>query len=242
MKLGVNIDHIATIREARGTSYPSVVEAAYLAEKAGADSITLHLREDRRHMQDADLYELKPLLKTKMNLELAPTKEMIDIALDVSPQDVCFVPERREERTTEGGLDVTGQFNKIAGACEQLLSKGIRVSLFIAPCMNQIQKAIDIGVPVIEIHTGHYADLENDPVLRNNELEQIKKASDFALANGLIVNAGHGLHYQNVQEIAELKKINELNIGHAIVAEALFIGWENAVKKMKVIIDGVVHK
>ena len=168
MKLGVNIDHIATIREARGTSYPSVVEAAYLAEKAGADSITLHLREDRRHMQDADLYELKPLLKTKMNLELAPTQEMIDIALDVSPQDVCFVPERREERTTEGGLDVIGQFNNIKSACEQLLNKGIRVSLFIAPSVDQIQKAIDIGVPVIEIHTGSYADLENNLVLRNN--------------------------------------------------------------------------
>lgn len=242
MKLGVNIDHIATIREARGTSYPSVVEAAYLAEKAGADSITLHLREDRRHMQDADLYELKPLLKTKMNLELAPTQEMIDIALDVSPQDVCFVPERREERTTEGGLDVIGQFNNIKSACEQLLNKGIRVSLFIAPSVDQIQKAIDIGVPVIEIHTGSYADLENNLVLRNNELEQIKKATDFAQANSLVVNAGHGLHYNNVHEIAALKKINELNIGHAIVAEALFIGWENAVKKMKVFIDEAAKK
>lgn len=242
MKLGVNIDHIATIREARGTSYPSVVEAAYIAERAGADSITLHLREDRRHMQDADLYELKPLLKTKMNLELAPTLEMIDIALDVSPQDVCFVPERREEKTTEGGLDVIRQFKKVSTACEKLLSNGIRVSLFIAPSLDQIQKAIDIGVPVIEIHTGHYADLENEPKLRKNELDQIKKATDFAITNGLVVNAGHGLHYKNVQEIAELKNINELNIGHAIVAEALFIGWENAVKKMKVIIDEVVNR
>ena len=242
MKLGVNIDHVATIRQARGTDYPSVVKAAYIAERAGADSITLHLREDRRHMQDADLYELKPLLKTKMNLELAPTCEMIDIALDVSPQDVCFVPERREERTTEGGLDVKGQYGKITEACERLMHKDIRVSLFIAPCLEQIQKAIDIGVPVIEIHTGHYADLESEPALKEKELEQIKIAIDFAVSRGLIVNAGHGLHYENVQDIASLEKINELNIGHGIVAEALFEGWESAVKKMKRIIDEVANK
>ena len=177
-----------------------------------------------------------------MNLELAPTSEMIDIALDVSPQDVCFVPERREERTTEGGLDVKGQYGKITEACERLMNKDIRVSLFIAPCLEQIQKAIDIGVPVIEIHTGHYADLESEPALKAKELEQIKIAIDFAVSRGLIVNAGHGLHYENVQDIASLEKINELNIGHGIVAEALFEGWESAVKKMKRIIDEVANK
>ena len=239
MKLGVNIDHIATIRQARETNYPSVVQAAYIAEDAGADSITLHLREDRRHMQDKDLYELKPLLKTKMNLELAPTNEMVDIALDLIPQDVCFVPERREERTTEGGLDVIGQFKLISDASKKLMHNNIRVSLFIAPCINQIKKAIDIGVPVIEVHTGHYADLDNEPSHRRKELEKIKEAIDFAVSQGLVVNAGHGLHYKNVQDIAMLGNINELNIGHAIVAEALFIGWENAVKKMKAIIDEI---
>ena len=239
MKLGVNIDHIATIRQARETNYPSVVQAAYIAEDAGADSITLHLREDRRHMQDKDLYELKPLLKTKMNLELAPTNEMVDIALDLIPQDVCFVPERREERTTEGGLDVIGQFKLISDASKTLMRNNIRVSLFIAPCINQIKKAIDIGVPVIEVHTGHYADLDNEPSHRRKELEKIKEAIDFAVSQGLVVNAGHGLHYKNVQDIAMLGNINELNIGHAIVAEALFIGWENAVKKMKAIIDEI---
>ena len=242
MKLGVNIDHIATIRQARETNYPSVVQAAYIAEDAGADSITLHLREDRRHMQDKDLYELKPLLKTKMNLELAPTTEMVDIALDLIPQDVCFVPERREERTTEGGLDVIGQFKLISDASKTLMRNNIRVSLFIAPCINQIKKAIDIGVPVIEVHTGHYADLDNEPSHRRKELEKIKEAIDFAVSQGLVVNAGHGLHYKNVQDIAMLGNINELNIGHAIVAEALFIGWENAVKKMKAIIDEISSK
>ena len=239
MKLGVNIDHIATIRQARETNYPSVVQAAYIAEDAGADSITLHLREDRRHMQDKDLYELKPLLKTKMNLELAPTTEMVDIALDLIPQDVCFVPERREERTTEGGLDVIGQFKLISDASKKLMRNNIRVSLFIAPCINQIKKAIDIGVPVIEVHTGHYADLDNEPSHRRKELEKIKEAIDFAVSQGLVVNAGHGLHYKNVQDIAMLGNINELNIGHAIVAEALFIGGENAVKKMNAIIDEI---
>ena len=195
-RLGVNIDHIATLRNARGEKFPDPIKAAEIALNSGADSITAHLREDRRHIKDEDISNIIKKFPGKLNLEIAANDEMKDIALDVNPFSCCIVPERREERTTEGGLDVTGQFNKIAGACEQLLSKGIRVSLFIAPCMNQIQKAIDIGVPVIEIHTGHYADLENDPVLRNNELEQIKKSTDFALANGLIVNAGHGLHYQ----------------------------------------------
>ena len=235
MLLGVNIDHIATIRQARGTDYPSVVKAALDAEKAGADSITLHLREDRRHMQDKDLYELRPLLATKMNLELAPTDEMIKIALDVKPQDVCLVPERREERTTEGGLDVINHYDLIKDACDRLASIGIRTSLFIAPDIKQIEKAIMMNAPVIEIHTGHYANLE-DRASKIKELTNIKNAVDFANSAGLIVNAGHGLHYKNVQEIVAIKNIKELNIGHSIVAEALFVGWEKAIKDMKRII------
>jgi|TARA_B100000902_G_scaffold193693_1_gene185067 pyridoxine 5-phosphate synthase len=235
MLLGVNIDHIATIREARGTNYPSVVKAALDAEKAGADSITLHLREDRRHMQDQDLYELKPLLTTKMNLELAPTDEMIEIALDVQPQDVCLVPERREERTTEGGLDLIKNYNLLKDACDRLMAGGIRVSLFIAPDIEQIEKAIMMNVPVVEIHTGHYANFK-DRSSKLKELNNIKNAVDFAYKAGLVVNAGHGLHYDNVKEIVEIKNIKELNIGHSIVAEALFIGWEKAIKNMKKII------
>jgi len=235
MLLGVNIDHIATIRQARGTDYPSVVKAALDAEKAGADSITLHLREDRRHMQDKDLYELKPLLTTKMNLELAPTDEMIKIALDLKPQDVCLVPERREERTTEGGLDVINNYDLLKDTCDRLASIGIRASLFIAPDMKQIERAIMMNVPVIEIHTGHYANLE-DITSKIKELTNIKNAVDFANSAGLIVNAGHGLHYKNVQEIVAIKNIKELNIGHSIVAEALFVGWEKAIKDMKRII------
>jgi pyridoxine 5-phosphate synthase len=235
MLLGVNIDHIATIRQARGTDYPSVVKAALDAEKVGADSITLHLREDRRHMQDKDLYELRPLLATKMNLELAPTDEMIKIALDVNPQDVCLVPERREERTTEGGLDLINNYDLLKNACDRLAANGIRVSLFIAPDIKQIEKAIMMNTPAIEIHTGHYANLK-DRVSQIKELTNIKNVVDFANSAGLIVNAGHGLHYKNVQEIAAIKDIKELNIGHSIVAEALFVGWEKAIKDMKKII------
>ena len=241
MLLGVNIDHIATIRQARGTNYPSVVKAALDAEKAGADSITLHLREDRRHMQDKDLYELKPLLTTKMNLELAPTDEMIKIALDVKPEDVCLVPERREERTTEGGLDVINNYDLLKDACEQLTSAGIRTSLFIAPDIKHIEKAIMMNAPVIEIHTGHYANLE-DRASQIKELKAIKNAVDFANKAGLIVNAGHGLHYKNVQEIVAIKGIEELNIGHSIVAEALFVGWQKAIRNMKTIITGPTLK
>jgi pyridoxine 5-phosphate synthase len=235
MLLGVNIDHIATIRQARGTDYPSVVKAALDAEKVGADSITLHLREDRRHMQDKDLYELRPLLATKMNLELAPTDEMIKIALDVNPQDVCLVPERREERTTEGGLDLINNYDLLKDACDRLAANGIRVSLFIAPDIKQIEKAIMMNAPAIEIHTGHYANLK-DRVSQIKELTNIKNVVDFANSAGLIVNAGHGLHYKNVQEIVAIKDIKELNIGHSIVAEALFVGWEKAIKDMKRII------
>ena len=241
MLLGVNIDHIATIRQARGTNYPSVVKAALDAENAGADSITLHLREDRRHMQDKDLYELKPLLTTKMNLELAPTDEMLKIALDVKPEDVCLVPERREERTTEGGLDVINNYDLLKDICDRLASEGIRTSLFIAPDIKHIEKAIMMNAPVIEIHTGHYANLE-DRASQIKELKAIKNAVDFANKAGLIVNAGHGLHYKNVQEIVAIKDIEELNIGHSIVAEALFVGWEKAIRDMKTIITGPALK
>ena len=235
MDLGVNIDHIATIRQARGTNYPSVLDAAVLAEKAGADSITLHLREDRRHMQDNDLYELKPLLKTKMNLELAPVNEMLKIALDVLPEDVCLVPERREEKTTEGGLDLIKNFSNIKNISDELSNAGVRVSLFIAPEIDQIDKAIEMKVPIIELHTGNYADFKGEE--KDKELIKIQHATQYARKAGILVNAGHGLHYENVQNIAKINGIHELNIGHAIVAKALFVGWENAVIEMKEIIN-----
>lgn len=232
IKLGVNIDHVATLRQARGTKYPSVVQAALRAEQSGADSITLHLREDRRHMQDADIFALRPLLQTKMNLECAVTDEMIGIALQVVPQDVCLVPERREERTTEGGLDVIAHFDKVAAATKKLSDAGIRVSLFIAPDIAQIDASKKVGAPVIELHTGTFADAE-DETSQTHELNRIKSALKHALALGLIVNAGHGLNNHNVHKIAALSGIEELNIGHAIVAHALFVGWDNAVREMK---------
>jgi pyridoxine 5-phosphate synthase len=232
IKLGVNIDHVATIRQARGTKYPSVVQAALRAEQSGADSITLHLREDRRHMQDADVYALRGLLQTRMNLECAVTDEMIDIALEVRPQDVCLVPERREERTTEGGLDVVGNFEKVKAACKKLADADIRVSLFIGPDIAQIDAAQKAGAPVIELHTGTFADAELSKD-KSRELQRIKDAVAHGLKLGLVVNAGHGLHYHNVHEIAAIPGVDELNIGHAIVAHALFVGWDNAVAEMK---------
>lgn len=234
-KLGVNIDHVATLRQARGTKYPSVIQAALRAEQSGADSITLHLREDRRHMQDADIYALRPLLQTKMNLECAVTDEMIAIALDVAPQDVCLVPERREERTTEGGLDVIAHFDKVVTATKKLSDAGIRVSLFIAPDIDQIDASHRAGAPVIELHTGTFADA-HDEATQAAELARIKDALNHALSLGLIVNAGHGLNNHNVHKIAALKGIDELNIGHAIVAHALFVGWDSAVREMKALI------
>ncbi len=235
IKLGVNIDHVATIRQARGTKYPSVVQAALRAEQSGADSITLHLREDRRHMQDADVRALRGLLQTHMNLECAVTDEMIDIALEVAPQDVCLVPERREERTTEGGLDVVGNYTNVQKAVKRLSDAGIRVSLFIGPDKAQIDAAKNTGAPVIELHTGTFADAEN-PVDKARELQRIKDAVNYGLKLGLVVNAGHGLHYHNVHEIAAIKGVDELNIGHAIVAHALFVGWDNAVREMKALV------
>jgi pyridoxine 5-phosphate synthase len=241
IKLGVNIDHVATIRQARGTKYPSVVQAALRAEQSGADSITLHLREDRRHMQDADVHALRNLLQTRMNLECAVTDEMIDIALEVSPQDVCLVPERREERTTEGGLDVIGNFDNVQKAVRRLSDAGIRVSLFIGPDAAQIDAAKKAGAPVIELHTGTFADAEN-PTDKARELQRIKDAVNHGLNLGLVVNAGHGLHYHNVHEIASIEGIDELNIGHAIVAHALFVGWDNAVREMKALMKEFAFK
>lgn len=231
IKLGVNIDHVATLRQARDTRYPSVVQAALRAEESGADSITLHLREDRRHIQDADVYALRKLLQTRMNLEMAATSEMLDIALAVMPQDVCLVPERREERTTEGGLDVVGNLDNIRKMCGRFAQAGIRASLFIAPDIDQIDAAKAAGAPVIELHTGTWADAENEAAA--NELGRIKKAVQHALKIGLAVNAGHGINYHNVTQIAAIPGIEELNIGHAIVAHALFVGWDNAVREMK---------
>ncbi|NHZ38077.1 pyridoxine 5'-phosphate synthase [Massilia rubra] len=231
--LGVNIDHVATLRNARGTVYPDPLRAAMLAEQAGADVITLHLREDRRHIKDADVIALRPQLMTRMNLEAAVTREMIDFACSVRPQDVCLVPERREEVTTEGGLDVIRYQKEVEAAVRQLQGEGIRVSLFIDADEAQIGAAADIGVPVIELHTGRYAEAGPDELA--HELERIRLGARYGVARGLKVNAGHGLHYQNVQAIAAIADIGELNIGHAIVAHALFAGFENAVREMKAI-------
>jgi pyridoxine 5-phosphate synthase len=232
IKLGINIDHVATLRQARGTQYPSVIAAALRAEEAGADSITLHLREDRRHIQDADVYTLRPLLQTKMNLEMALTEEMLAIAQKVLPQDVCLVPERRVERTTEGGLEVAANLQNIKTACQRLTDAGIRVSLFIAPEFEQIEAAKAAGAPVIELHTGTFADAIN-PDEQRHELIRIQQAVAHGLRLGLQVNAGHGLNIHNVAQIAAIPGIQELNIGHAIVAHALFVGWEYAIREMK---------
>ncbi|GAB3436057.1 pyridoxine 5'-phosphate synthase [Massilia solisilvae] len=231
--LGVNIDHIATVRNARGTVYPDPLRAALLAEQAGADLITLHLREDRRHIKDADVLAIRPELTTRMNLEAAVTPEMIDFACRVKPADVCLVPERREEVTTEGGLDVLRYYKQVEAAVRQLAGEGIRVSLFIDADDRQIEAAAAVGAPVIELHTGRYADAEGDAVA--TELERIRLGVQAGVKRGLRVNAGHGLHYTNVQPIAAIQEIHELNIGHAIVAQALFTGWEHAVREMKAI-------
>lgn len=232
--LGVNIDHIATLRNARGTFYPDPVRAALLAEEAGADGITLHLREDRRHIRDADVRTILPLLNTRMNLESAITTEMIDFACEIKPQDVCLVPERREELTTEGGLDVVRYFALVKKAVLQLQEQDIQVSLFIDPEKEQIQAAREAGAPVIELHTGKYAEAEDISSIEK-ELERIKTGAAEGVRCGLKVNAGHGLHYTNVQSIAAISEITELNIGHAIVAHAIFVGWQNAIREMKAI-------
>ncbi len=231
--LGVNIDHVATLRNARGTVYPDPLRAALLAEQAGADVITLHLREDRRHIKDADVVALRPQLMTRMNLEAAVTQEMIDFACTIGPQDVCLVPERREEVTTEGGLDVVRYFKQVEAAVRQLQGEGIRVSLFIDADQAQIAAAAEVGAPVIELHTGRYAEAQGAEL--QAELERIEAGVRWGVERGIRVNAGHGLHYTNVQAIAAIPEIGELNIGHAIVAHAIFAGWENAVREMKAI-------
>lgn len=231
MYLGVNIDHVATLRQARGTRYPDPIEAALIAEKSGADSITLHLREDRRHIQDGDLYALKEVMQTHMNLELAVTGEMLDIAADVKPRDCCLVPERREELTTEGGLDVAAQLEKVAEACARLTEEGIRVSLFIDPDEQQLDAAVRAGAPVVELHTGAYA--ESAEAEQARALERLTRAATYGADMGLTVHAGHGLHYGNVTAIARIPEIVELNIGHAIIARSIFEGVAQAVAAMK---------
>ncbi|MDD2916156.1 MAG: pyridoxine 5'-phosphate synthase [Gallionella sp.] len=235
IKLGLNIDHVATLRQARGARYPNVVRAALICEEAGADAITLHLREDRRHIQDRDVEILRDMLQTRMNLECAVTEEMIANALRIKPHDLCLVPERREELTTEGGLDVIRYFDTVKAACERCAAVGIRVSLFIDPDQKQIDAALHCGAPVVELHTGKYADADSVPE-RAHELERIRVAAEHAHAHGLQVNAGHGLHYHNVQSIVAIPNIVELNIGHAVIAESIFIGLDAAVRKMKALL------
>jgi pyridoxine 5-phosphate synthase len=229
--LGVNIDHVATLRQARGTPYPDPLLAALIAEQSGADSITLHLREDRRHIQDRDVQVFKQALQTRMNLEMAATAEMVQLACAVRPADVCLVPEKRNEVTTEGGLDAVGQRAALTGACARLRDAGIRVSLFIDPEQTQVDAAKTIGAPVVELHTGSYAERHGE--FQARELARIAGAARHAAAVGLVVNAGHGLHYHNVQPVAALPEIVELNIGHAIVARAMFDGMAGAVREMK---------
>ncbi len=230
--LGVNIDHVATLRQSRGTRYPEPLQAALLAEQAGADGITLHLREDRRHIQERDVEMLSGMLQTRMNLEMAVTEEMLAIACRIRPADCCLVPERREELTTEGGLDVAGQPERIAEACARLAEAGVRVSLFIDAEPEQVAAAAEAGAPVIELHTGHYADAPTETE-RRRELQRIVQAVAQGRELGLQVNAGHGLHYHNVADIAAIPGVRELNIGHAIIARAIFTGLEEAVREMK---------
>ena len=232
--LGVNIDHIATLRQARGTRYPDPVYAALEAEQAGADGITLHLREDRRHIQDEDVWDLKNRLQTRMNLELAITEEMLVIAEKLQAEHICFVPERREELTTEGGLNVVGQMDQVKQACDRLANTS-QVSLFIDPDIQQIDAAKKAGVPAIEIHTGQYAEAKTDAD-KNSELLRVYQAVEYAYEQNLIVNAGHGLNIHNVQPVAAMPHINELNIGHSIIARSVFVGLKEAVKEMKLLI------
>ena len=232
MLLGVNIDHVATLRNARGTRYPSPLEAALVAETHGADLITLHLREDRRHIKDADVFAIKQEIRTRMNLEMALTTEMLDNALQVQPEDVCIVPEKRQEVTTEGGLDVLAQQQTVAEFTQRLNTAGIRVSLFIDADEQQIKAARDVGAQAIELHTGAYADATSHAA-RQNELLRLEEAAYFASELGLVVNAGHGLTIHNVAPVARILPIRELNIGHALIAQAVFLGLPEAIRQMK---------
>jgi len=236
IRLGVNIDHVATVRQARGTPYPDIVEAALAAERGGADGITVHLREDRRHIQDADVERLLAAVRTKVNLEMAVTAEMVAIACRLRPADVCLVPERRQELTTEGGLEVAGNRAAVGEAVARLAAAGLRVSLFIDADPAQIDAARAVGAPVIEIHTGRYADAA-DPAARAAELERVRAGAAQARALGLIVNAGHGLTVANVGPIAAIAGMHELNIGHSIVARAILVGMEAAVREMKMALE-----
>jgi len=233
--LGVNIDHIATLRQARGTCYPSLIDAAKICESSGADSITLHLREDRRHIQDQDVEELKFSLTTKMNLEMAATDEMLEIATKILPEDCCLVPEKRQELTTEGGLDVLSQLGRIKEVCSELSTNNIKASLFIDPDNYQIEAAVECGAPIIEIHTGHYADASSAAEMQK-ELQKISEACAYADSLGLQVNAGHGLTLENTKAIAEINSVVELNIGHSIISRALFVGLGAATSEMKQLI------
>jgi pyridoxine 5-phosphate synthase len=230
--LGVNIDHVATVRQARGTRFPDPVQAAIDAEEAGADGITLHMREDLRHIQARDVRLIKEILQTRMNLELAVTDAMLDFAEEIRPEHACLVPEKREELTTEGGLDVITHYKQVERATRRLQTLGSEVSLFIDPDLRQIDAAAAIGAPAIELHTGCYADAVSD-AMREDELQRIRQAAEHAVKLKLIVNAGHGLHYHNVKPIAAIRELNELNIGHAIVARALFCGFKEAVRMMR---------
>ena len=234
--LGVNIDHIATLRQARGTRYPSLIDAAKICESSGADSITLHLREDRRHIQDQDVEELKFSLTTKMNLEMAATDEMLEIATKILPEDCCLVPEKRQELTTEGGLDVLSQLGRIKEVCSELSANNIKASLFIDPDNYQIEAALECGAPIIEIHTGHYADASSAAEMQK-ELQKISEACAYAHSLGLQVNAGHGLTLENTRAIAEINSVVELNIGHSIISRALFVGLGAATSEMKQLIQ-----
>nr|WP_216076803.1 pyridoxine 5'-phosphate synthase [Acinetobacter sp. A3] len=234
--LGVNIDHVATLRQARGTNYPDPVKAALICEQAGAEGITLHLREDRRHIQDDDVRRMRPLLKTRMNLEMAVTEEMIAFAKEIRPQHVCLVPERREEVTTEGGLDVVGNFEAVKAATQELTAMGCDVSLFIDADIAQIDAAVACGAPTIEIHTGAYANAASEAA-QQAELTRILQGVEYAASRGLVINAGHGLNLENVGPIAAIPHIHELNIGHALIGDAVFVGLEQAVKRMKAAID-----
>jgi pyridoxine 5-phosphate synthase len=231
LRLGVNLDHVATIRQARFTSYPDLMEAVKVSERAGVDGITMHLREDRRHIQTADIYAARELITTSMNLEMAATEGMAAIALDVRPEYCCLVPERRDELTTEGGLNLADNKDRIADVCQQLAADNIKVSLFIEPTIAAIDLTLEIGAPVVELHTGAYANASGAD--QTQALDRLRQVATYAAAAGLQVNAGHGLHYDNVAAIAAIAKLKELNIGHAIVARALFVGLQNAVSEMR---------
>ncbi|HVH49064.1 MAG TPA: pyridoxine 5'-phosphate synthase [Sphingomicrobium sp.] len=231
LRLGVNIDHVATVRNARGAGYPDPVRAGLLAAKAGADGVTAHLREDRRHITDEDIARLSAELPVPLNFEMAATEEMLEIALRHRPNASCIVPEKREERTTEGGLDAAGSFERLQGYVARLRDSGIRVSLFIEPEERQIEAALRLGAPVVEFHTGHYAELDGEA--RADELRRIASAAALAAKNGIEPHAGHGLTYDNVQPVAAIPQIRELNIGHFLIGEAIFTGLQESVKRMR---------